>query len=506
MFSTLIAWVLLIHPAGAQTPYFPTGDGLSSTFVGQPTEIARTVTLNPVADLYRWDGPFGPRVIGMTEAGQLFEVKDGGRRLLIDLEASVGETWTVSGLDDDLVSGSMFTVADRGATLSVPLGTYSDVIHLAVRPRDGLADAGTTDLWFAPAVGLIKWQEITIAGPQSYELARLVFLEPERRVGVRVRSDRRRYTATDGVHVSYELTNLSGEPIPVRFPSGQRYDLAIVDPVSERRLWTWGMNKLFIATVLDTMFASQDTFRFEETIDLRQVGPVSDRVLVLDAYLTVDGALPNGLTLEETKSSIRVVVGDSTDVPPIRRLGRTLRVQARGDSVVAVYAIWNLTRDRLRMMYRSGEEFDLVLSDSRGDVWRWSDGRGFTDALWERSLAPGDSVVVEAALPKLEGIGGLSLRGRHVVTVDEPGSVGTEETWARIRLSFQEDEGDPAKIRKADFDSSGMVDFDDFLFFASSFGTRSGDPGYRSLYDLDEDGSVGFPDFLSFARSFGQSP
>jgi hypothetical protein len=55
----------------------------------------------------------------------------------------------------------------------------------------------------------------------------------------------------------------------------------------------------------------------------------------------------------------------------------------------------------------------------------------------------------------------------------------------------------------ADFDGSGLVDFSDFLAFASGFGKSLGDAGYDPALDLDKDGEVGFTDFLAFAGVFG---
>jgi hypothetical protein len=55
----------------------------------------------------------------------------------------------------------------------------------------------------------------------------------------------------------------------------------------------------------------------------------------------------------------------------------------------------------------------------------------------------------------------------------------------------------------SDFDSSGMVDFPDFISFAVAFGTRSGEFSFQTLFDLDDHGQVGFSDFLLFAGAFG---
>lgn len=171
----LLGIIVSASSTAAKSHYFPPRQGLSSTYGGSPMEIARTVEVQPRSGSYIWNGPLGTRDVRIDEAGRLLEVTEDGERLLIDFEATEGSIWTVEGVDDDLVTGSSFEVADRSAAVGVSIGRFRDVLHLVVRPRDGLADAGLMDLWFAPDVGLVKWVELTIAGPQTYELTRLVY-------------------------------------------------------------------------------------------------------------------------------------------------------------------------------------------------------------------------------------------------------------------------------------------------------------------------------------------
>ena len=56
-----------------------------------------------------------------------------------------------------------------------------------------------------------------------------------------------------------------------------------------------------------------------------------------------------------------------------------------------------------------------------------------------------------------------------------------------------------------DFDGSGTVDFPDFLFLVSVFGSRLNDGKYETKYDLDGNGEIAFDDFLIFVSSFGKS-
>ena len=53
-----------------------------------------------------------------------------------------------------------------------------------------------------------------------------------------------------------------------------------------------------------------------------------------------------------------------------------------------------------------------------------------------------------------------------------------------------------------DLDSSGSIDFQDFLIFAQSFGKTIGDPAFNATADLDSSGSIDFQDFLIFVQAY----
>ena len=56
-----------------------------------------------------------------------------------------------------------------------------------------------------------------------------------------------------------------------------------------------------------------------------------------------------------------------------------------------------------------------------------------------------------------------------------------------------------------DFNGSGVVDFADFVLFASVFGTREGDEEFDVIYDLNGDEQIVFEDFVIFASRFGEA-
>ncbi len=55
----------------------------------------------------------------------------------------------------------------------------------------------------------------------------------------------------------------------------------------------------------------------------------------------------------------------------------------------------------------------------------------------------------------------------------------------------------------ADFNGDCVVDFSDFVVFASGFGRTAGDGEFDARFDLNGNGEVDFPDFLIFASEFG---
>ena len=61
----------------------------------------------------------------------------------------------------------------------------------------------------------------------------------------------------------------------------------------------------------------------------------------------------------------------------------------------------------------------------------------------------------------------------------------------------------PPTMLTGDFDSSGEVDFTDFLLFVAQFGKSSSDDGFNASMDLDSSGTIDFTDFLNFVAAFG---
>ncbi len=64
----------------------------------------------------------------------------------------------------------------------------------------------------------------------------------------------------------------------------------------------------------------------------------------------------------------------------------------KGDEVEVNMALWNVSGRNHTLNFNTGQVYDLKIVDMENDeeVWRWSDGRAFTMALQEISLAAGE--------------------------------------------------------------------------------------------------------------------
>jgi len=117
-------------------------------------------------------------------------------------------------------------------------------------------------------------------------------------------------------------------------------------------------------------------------------------------------------------------------------------------------------------------------------------GSGFLGAL----ILPVEKAI--ASIP-------FSIEKFTMVTVDTA-LQSTIEVSGNLRFSLDV-RTLPAQIDvTTDLNGNGVVDFTDFVSFASAFGSSRGQGRYNELFDFDNDSSIGFSDFVLFAGDFGR--
>lgn len=118
----------------------------------------------------------------------------------------------------------------------------------------------------------------------------------------------------------------------------------------------------------------------------------------------------------------------STAGPP--DLLASLQATTYGDSVQFVLQVTNTTAQPLALDFRSGQRFDFVVEHAGAEVWRWSEGRMFTQALATESLPAGSTLTYSAPWgPAPAASGEFTVRG--ILSADPPHRV---EQQARFQI------------------------------------------------------------------------
>lgn len=90
------------------------------------------------------------------------------------------------------------------------------------------------------------------------------------------------------------------------------------------------------------------------------------------------------------RASARKVSDDKSAVAGL------LYVHAGDSAIRLAFHVVNTTSRRLEVRFPSGQTYDFVIVDSIGrEVWRWADGRMFTQSLRNKVLDGGESLDVE---------------------------------------------------------------------------------------------------------------
>ncbi len=78
------------------------------------------------------------------------------------------------------------------------------------------------------------------------------------------------------------------------------------------------------------------------------------------------------------------------------KLVPSLNVLRVGEEVRFSFHVANAGSRRLEVKFPNGQTHDIVVLDSAGnELWRWADGRMFTEARQYRSIDGGDSLRLE---------------------------------------------------------------------------------------------------------------
>lgn len=140
-------------------------------------------------------------------------------------------------------------VASRAAKVKTLVGEFDNALELRFVPN--CADAGATVQYFLPYVGLLVYEQSSIAGPVRYELmySRTGFTTVEAKSNAfTIGTDAQAYKAGESTEMVARVTLKASEPIQLTFPSGQNTDLRIYNERGES-VYIWSADKLFSQAV-----------------------------------------------------------------------------------------------------------------------------------------------------------------------------------------------------------------------------------------------------------------
>ena len=256
-----------------------------------PLEIGNTWLYSPVASnnprissQYRTISVHGKESLSGRD---YYDVSYFGRELILRSEPSDGSIFAYDRSSESeqpflllgLPEGGTFAtpinpcattgeIAARDATVKTPAGEFDGAVQ--VKFSGTCADVGITQQFYAPAVGLLTSEETTFAGGLKYEL---VYFRVGSHTGTTaelsfmVAINSAHYTEGGTLHARLTLRSTGPDPIPLHFPSGQSFDLKILDAAGNE-VYLWSKGRVFTLIVRDEMFGpGEKTFGLSAPLD-----------------------------------------------------------------------------------------------------------------------------------------------------------------------------------------------------------------------------------------------
>lgn len=227
--------------AFAQTPdYFPLQPGNQWIYQSSSRWFAGEMMVVSVERQEEIDGrlyslvrgfPDGDAWLRMTGAGELYALdrETGQERPWAEFATPEGGTYRTA-INE---CNSQARVVSRAAEVRTPAATFGNALHVEY-PAANCADAGLTEDFFVPYIGLVKRSFLTIAGPHSLELMYsrtgvTVLSQPELSFSLSI--DRVLYeNRADAAQMAGWITlrNTADEDLPtLQFPTLQKFDVEI---------------------------------------------------------------------------------------------------------------------------------------------------------------------------------------------------------------------------------------------------------------------------------------
>jgi hypothetical protein len=206
-----------------------------------------------------------------TEAGDsriwVYNPASGYGERMVDLAAPVGQTFLTP-----LGSCSRYaTIADRAASLETPAGSFDQAIRVDF--SGSCSHAGLRSVWFVAGIGPVQWSQASSFGLRYFLLAEAavgeVLLPQASELIISATLPLGRIVLEDqpAIHAALSVHNPGPAPVELVFPSGQTFDIYIIDEAGQVvRQFSHG--QLYTQALYSITLAPNASHSFGDVIDL----------------------------------------------------------------------------------------------------------------------------------------------------------------------------------------------------------------------------------------------
>lgn len=249
----------------AGSDYFPLQVGNSWAYQITQGRVSRPGTIN-VEAIESVEGQSYFRV-SFFEQSLLLRQQQDGSILLYDRDSKTENVWLPFGLKEGSVTSTvmdqcsrMVTIASVAAKVTSILGAFDNALHLRYTPN--CADAGVTQQYFLPYVGMLLHETTSIAGPVRYELvySRTGSTNVVAKTNAfTLSTDSPVYKAGQEAEMLARVTLRVTSPIRLTFPSGQNSDMRILNERGES-VYFWSADKVFLQIFREMQMEGERNF------------------------------------------------------------------------------------------------------------------------------------------------------------------------------------------------------------------------------------------------------
>ncbi|WP_338846476.1 BsuPI-related putative proteinase inhibitor [Massilia sp. W12] len=267
---------LLFAGSALANTYLNYGVQDQANFVGENGQAAQVKISQTSGNWKKYDSFIGAGATWLyaTAADETLYIFNEEQRIaqkLVNFADPVGKTYSFK-LGACNTGGK---IEAKGLTLNTLAGNFTNVVKMSFDSK--CADGGTLEAWFAPKVGVVKWAQQSIVGPQNWNISSAK-VEGKNygfatlQSAIRSSADFPKtnfvfHTEAPKAEAYLNIRNVSNQELVLAFASGQEFDVTLLD-AQRRVVNAWSANKRFIQAFHDVAIAPGETKRFGASVDL----------------------------------------------------------------------------------------------------------------------------------------------------------------------------------------------------------------------------------------------